>query len=100
LTLAPGRQVVLTRRLDDRFEDVNPGKSIGFRKNKDVLLGEGIKAHVSEFSISSAATMVKPIRKLLASERPQDRKLVNRMLTNAVILSEMTAAVGPYRTAK
>jgi hypothetical protein len=100
LTLAPGRQVVLTRRLDDKFEEVNPGNRIGFRKHKDVVLGEGIKAHVSEFSIPSAVATVAPIKKLLASNRPQDRKLVNQMLTNAVILSEMTAAVGPYRTAR
>jgi len=95
LTLAAGRQVVLARRLDDKFEDVNSGMRIAYRRLRDVTLYQGVKTHVSDFSTISGSTVVKPIRNLLESDRPQDRKLVNRMLKNAAILSEMTAAVGP-----
>lgn len=97
ITLAPGRQVVLTKRLDEDFEKINPGNRIGYRKPKSVLVGEGIKAYVTDFSIPSAVAVVQPLRTMLKSETARDRKLVDKVLTNAVILSQMTASMGPYR---
>lgn len=97
LTLQPGTQVVLTRQANPEYDKVNPGPKISQRGTKLVEVGDGVKAFVSEFSIPSALIAVAPLKQMLKSGKMTDRKQAQRMLKNAVILSQLTPSSGPFR---
>jgi hypothetical protein len=98
VTVHPGTSVVLTRQDKADFSKVNPGVRIGHRNPVPVSMGEGVKAYYSEFSITSALYTVAPLKQMLASKSPADRKAAEHMLKNAVILSELSKSTSPFKS--
>ncbi len=98
IILHPGQQVVLTRNSTADFEKINPGGKISYRHSRSQDVGGGIKAFLADFSVPTALSNVAPLKQMLSSTNPSDRKIAHQLLKNAVILSETTAANGPYRT--
>lgn len=98
VVLSPGMQLVLTRKQDAKFEDVNPGTQIAYRNVRSEEVGEGIKAFAADFSIPSAMTRVQPLRRMLASKKSKDRQVAYQMLKNAVVLAALGSNQGPYKS--
>ena len=90
LTLAPGKELLLTRNSNADFSEVNPGKGIGYRNVGANDLGNGIKAYVCDFSIAHGIANVPVIHNLLLSHDPAHKKAAHQMLKNAAILSDLT----------
>ena len=98
ITLHPGQQVVLTHNQTDSFEKINPGLKIAYRNTRSADMGNGVRAFIADFSLAGALTQVAPLKQMLSSTNPKDRRFAHQMLKNAVVLNETTAANGPYRT--
>ncbi len=98
IVLTPGKQVVLTKKLDAKFEDVNPGLKIAYRNVRSEEVGGGIKAFAAEFSIPSAMTRVDPLRRYLASKQGKNRAVANQLLKNAVLMANMGGGAEPYKS--
>lgn len=95
--MRPGQQMVLTRKQTEDFDKINPGKGIGYRNPYLRDLGDGTRAFVADFSIPSAISALPPLRQMLKSQNVGDRAATARLLKNAVIMSDLSAAAGPYR---
>ncbi|MBX9880228.1 MAG: hypothetical protein K2Y22_17350 [Candidatus Obscuribacterales bacterium] len=98
ITMSPGKQVVLTRQLDADFDKINPSKLIGYKNPKSQLVADDIRAYSADFSLPSVMMSVAPMKRLLTSDSPADRKLVQRMIKNAVVLSMLPSKSGPFKT--
>jgi len=98
IVLTPGKQVVLTKKLDAKFEDVNPGLKIAYRNVRSEDVGGGIKAFAADFSIPSAMTRVDPLRRYLASKQGKNRAVANQLLKNAVLMANMSGSSEPYKS--
>jgi hypothetical protein len=98
ITLTPGKQLVLTRDLAADFDRVNPGSRIAYRGVHGEVVAEGIKAYAADFSIPSIMMNVAPLKRMLASDIPSERRQAHKLLKNAVILAQMTGQAGPFQT--
>jgi len=90
LTLAPGKELLLTRNSNADFSELNLGKSLGYRNVGSSDLGNGIKAYVCDFSIAHGVTNVPVIHNLLLSQDRTHKKAAHQMLKNAAILADLT----------
>jgi hypothetical protein len=90
LTLAPGKELLLTRDYNADFADLNPAKALGYCNVGSIDLGNGIKAFVCDFSITHGIVNVPVVHNLVLSKDPLQRKVARQMLKNAVILAELT----------
>ena len=90
LTLAPGKELLLTRNNNADFSELNPGNSLGYRNVGSTDLGNGIKAYVCDFSIAHGVTNVRVIHNLLLSQESAHKKAAHQMLKNAAILADLT----------
>lgn len=97
LTLQPGKELVLTRETTPSFERVNPMPRIATRNTSKLELGDRLTGFLSEFSIPSALTQIIPLKKLVASVDPRDRRLAHSLLKNAVLFTHFAATAGPYK---
>ena len=96
--LMPGRQMVLTRAKSGSFNSLDSSlRTIAHRNENSAVLGDGIRTFFADFSIESALMNVAPLRSMVDSSRPTDRRLVDRMLKDAVILSEIAFQSSPYQ---
>lgn len=87
LALSPGRHLVVTHAAANSFADVNPIESIMHRSVNSHELGAGKRAFVTEFSIPSAVSVLKPLKALMASNDDAAKKVANRVLkTSAVVM--------------
>ncbi|MDZ4832701.1 MAG: hypothetical protein SGJ27_02755 [Candidatus Melainabacteria bacterium] len=87
LALSPGRHLVVTHDKASNFAEVNPIESIMHRSVAKHELGAGKRAFVSEFSIPSAVSVVKPLKAMLASSDAEAKKVAARILkTSAVVM--------------
>jgi hypothetical protein len=98
ITLAPGKQLLLTRDGKASFDELNPGGAIGTRNVHSKDMGQGIKAYMADFTISGGMTSVSTIRSLLKSDNPEHQKTAHKMLKNAAILSDLGGYTQPYKT--
>lgn len=99
VSLCPGRALLLSRVETDDFNDVgHPFQMIGYRKPDAKKLNDSITAFKMEFSIPSAMAKVQPIRQMMNSNDPQDKKIVKNLLMNAIMLQEKTIYRGPFMT--
>ncbi|MBP7862563.1 hypothetical protein KA183_12845 [bacterium] len=99
VSLCPGRALLLSRVETDDFNDVgHPFQMIGYRKPDAKKLNDSITAFKMEFSIPSAMAKVQPIRQMMNSSDPQDKKIVKNLLMNAIMLQEKTIYRGPFMT--
>lgn len=92
----PGEEVVITSRPTTSFEKANPGKGISIRDPKLEMDKDGIKTFTADFSIPSAMIAVKPLKKMLHSQDEYHRQLAEKVLKNAVIRTQLSAAKGPF----
>ncbi len=98
ITMSPGRQVVLTRQLNADFDKINPSKLIGYKNPKGELVASDIRAYSADFSLPSVMMSVAPMKRMLTSDSPADRKMVQRMIKQAVVLSMLPSKAGPFKT--
>ncbi|MDX2107000.1 MAG: hypothetical protein SFY67_11410 [Candidatus Melainabacteria bacterium] len=99
VSLCPGRALLLSRVDTDDFNDVaHPFQTIGFRKPDVKKLNDSITAFKMEFSIPSAMSKVQPIRQMMKSKDPQDKRIVKNLLMNSIMLQEKTIYRGPFMT--
>ncbi len=96
ITLSPGKQLVLTRQLEADFDAINPEKLIAHRNVKTVATSEGIRIYSADFSLPSMMMNVSPIKRMLASDNPAERRQARKLLKNAVVLAQLSGQKGPY----
>ena len=89
-TLAPGKELLLTRNQSAKFAELNPGNELGYRNVTSSNLGSGIKAYICDFSIAHGITNVPVINNLLLSHDSAHNKAARQMLRNAAILADLT----------
>ncbi|HIA54971.1 MAG TPA: hypothetical protein EYN91_23295 [Candidatus Melainabacteria bacterium] len=100
ITLDPGRMVLLSREKTDNFEEIaHHCRCIGYRHAKTEQLNDSIRAFAMDFSIPSALNAVMPFKQMLASSVPQEKKVIEKLMMDAVLLQESTAFRGPFKTA-
>jgi hypothetical protein len=97
LTVAPGQQLVLTRMHNAAFDKVNPGTHIAYRNPKKIRVNPDVTAFYSEFSIASAITADRGMRRLMSSADPKERNLASRLMKMAAIRQIVVQNSGPYR---
>lgn len=98
ITLAPGKQLVLTRKRDANFGDVNPGTQIGFRNEKAAMTVDDVTVYRADFSVTSALSNVVLLRQMRQSNVPGERKLAQKMLKMAAISHMMSKGGAPFHT--
>lgn len=98
ITMRPGQQVVLSRFLSSDFDQVNPSRSIAYRNQKTIIANENnVRAYSADFSVPSIMMNVTPLRQMLASDRPAERRAARKLLKNSVVVAQMTQQA-PYKT--
>jgi hypothetical protein len=97
LALAPGKQVLLTRKTTAGFDELNPSQCIGYRNIRELGITNGIKAFASEFSILHSISVVQPLKQLVKSSNPRSQKLINQTLKTYAILNSMQGSNAVYR---
>jgi hypothetical protein len=99
--MTPGSEILLTRNSTAAFEELNPGRALGYRKIHSSDMGEGIKAFVADFSIADGLQNVPAVHNLLTSKEPAQRKAAWKMIKNATIISDLAGPDYPgYTTRK
>ncbi|MBX9772227.1 MAG: hypothetical protein K2X29_12695 [Candidatus Obscuribacterales bacterium] len=100
LRLAPGRQIVLTKDMDNKFEKTNPAHLIGYRDEKEVGTVEGTKIIRTDFSLTSALMSIQPLRHLLTSPDREQNRIAENIIRNSAILWGLTSSQGIFHPAK
>lgn len=95
VTLSPGRHVLLTPNHGAEFAQINAIETVA-HKNVASSLKNGMRAHVSEFSIPSAIDTVAPLKALVKSNHPEAKKIASRMMKTTAILVQIGGA-GEYQ---
>jgi hypothetical protein len=100
VTVPPGKQLVLTRKPGANFKEVNPGARIAYRNAKEMKLTGDVTGFISDFSIPSAIANIPPLKKMLTSARPDERRIAQQLLKNSVILADVFGSLGPYQSGR
>lgn len=95
-----GKQLVLTRKPDATFDEINPGMTIANRNPQKLEFGDGVSGYMADFSIMSAVANIGPVKKMLTSKQPDAYKLGQQIIKNAAIMATISTAGGPYKTSK
>lgn len=92
----PGEEILVTSQEKLSFEKVNPGKGISIRDPKLAMDKNGLRIFTADFSIPSAMIAIKPLKAMLHSKDDYQRQLAEKVLKDAVIRSQVSAAKGPF----
>jgi hypothetical protein len=92
----PGREILLTKDLSGAFDKLSPAHQISHRDGMELGTIDGTRVAVAEFSLPSAILAISPLGEKLNSNKPEDRRIVDAMLKDAVILTKLTGDDGPY----
>ncbi len=96
ITLAPGRHVTIAKaNTAVDFAYVNQVGKIAYR-GLNTTLKNGNATYVSDFSIPSAISAVKPLKAMFRSNDAKVRALANQMLKTIVVVTQATASSGIY----
>lgn len=95
-----GEVVVCTKGAATSFDKVNPADNVGYRNVKTIIVPKGYTAFSGEFSIPSVVMRVESLHKLLVSGTAAERRLLNKLLKNTVVLEKITASRGVYKRSK
>ena len=96
ITLAPGRQVTIAKaNTAVDFAYVNQVGKIAYR-GLNTTLKNGNATYVSDFSIPSAISAVKPLKAMFRSNDAKVRALANQMLKTIIVVTQSTASKGIY----
>jgi hypothetical protein len=98
LVLSPGMHAVITHDSIKNFEQINPAQLFGYRGLRERNMGQGMKAFISEFSLSQAIAAVTPLKQIMNSKHPIALKHANHLLKTAAILNQMQT--GAYEQIK
>ena len=94
LPLHPGQEIFVAKRVVED-SDKTPPDGVGRRKFTDLLLKDGTKAIMSDYSIMSFLA-VEHLLALRRSSDPKDRDIVERILKTAAAVQSLTASSGMY----
>jgi len=97
LSIAPGMEIVLTKSRNASFAEVDPAPKIGHRSWRCHDLGEGIIAHIAEFSMVGALGSEPVLRDLKNSYNPEYRQLASQIIKDAGILLTLNRKAEPYK---
>jgi predicted ATPase len=97
ITLSPGQHIFVTNSNVRGFEDVNPAQMIGYRGITSQSLNNGLKVFSAEFSVPHACNAVKPLRQLLKSNHPHDRKVANHLIKTTAVTMQLRGRNGDYQ---
>lgn len=100
IPIPPGKQLVLTRKDSQDFDRLNPGPKIAYRNHKPIEVSDDVKGFIADFSIPSAIFSLPPLKSMLNSPQPSQRKIAYQLLKNAVIMADIFGAAGPYKSLK
>lgn len=100
IPIPPGKQLVLTRKDSQDFDRLNPGPKIAYRNPKPIEISDDVKGFIADFSIPSAIFSLPPLKSMLNSPQPSQRKIAYQLLKNAVIMADIFGAAGPYKSMK
>ncbi len=89
VTLAPGRQAMITSHLVEGFEMINPAESFSYRNLTSKKLDCDLQAFTSEFSMTDAIGNVKQLKSLVSSRHPEAKRLANHLIKTAAIVSQL-----------
>jgi hypothetical protein len=92
-----GRQVVISSGSSKALHAFNSNSAVAVRNTMVRKVGNGITAAVSEFSMVSALSSHEVLKALYQSADKADRKHLEQILKNAVVLSFTTAGKGRYQ---
>ena len=98
LKLRPGEHAISTFDTSKTYDELVKDFGIGFRNPLVCSLGER-KIYKADFSISSLACQVPPLRRVLSSSDPADRRVAHSILKSAAVLHGLTMADGVYKFA-
>lgn len=99
ITMDPGRMVLLSNQKASSLDQLgHEALTVAYRQPQAEKINDNLTAHGADFSLPSAFHNVQPLQRLLNSERPEERRIVQKLLMNAVLLEEQTNYRGPFRT--
>ncbi len=97
MTLSPGQHIFVTNSNVRGFEDVNPAQMIGYRGITSQDLNNGFKVFSAEFSVPHACNAVKPLKQLLQSNHPHDKKVANHLIKTTAVTMQLRGRNGEYQ---
>ena len=96
VVLTPGQHVTLARVNDATdFAYVNQASKVAYRKI-NTTVNNGIATYVSDFSIPSAISAVKPLKAMFGSHDAHVKAIANQMLKTIVVVMQNGAGNGAY----
>lgn len=96
MSLTPGRHATISSQSQAEFVDVNPIELVQHRGLNQSKLNNGFAAFTSEFSIPSACYAVKPLAKLMNSNKPDARKLAQQLIKTTSVILTLNPDRGDY----
>jgi hypothetical protein len=88
VSVAPGRNAVLTNRNVNYFEEVNPAEFVGYRRLAGTADSDGVKTFQSEFDVCAMLQGVEPLRRLVHASDAHSQKVTKSLLkTTAIMMS-------------
>lgn len=97
ITMSPGQHIFVTNSNVRGFEDVNPAQMIGYRGITSQDLNNGLKVFSAEFSVPHACNAVKPLKQLLQSNHPHDKKIANHLIKTTAVTMQLRGRNGEYQ---
>jgi hypothetical protein len=98
MELRVGKQMVLTRQVAAKFDQINPSTLISHKNSHSHLVAKDIRAHTADFSLLSAIMNVPALKNMLTASSAADRKMAQQMIKNAAVLALLKGQTGPYST--
>lgn len=93
--LATGQEAVFTRSKAS-FDKINPGALIPSRKVMSYQMGNGVTAHIADYSIPMALSVIRPLKELRAASDRRSKRVSGAVQKNAAIMSMLGMRFGPY----
>jgi hypothetical protein len=84
--LAPGQNIVMTNRRVHFFEEINPAQSVSYRRMRSAKFADGVSTFNSEFNVLSLLYGYEPLKQIVRSATPENRKVSQSLLKTAAIL--------------
>ena len=99
INLPPGRMLLVSRQGTKDFGEVkHEAKIIGYRNPNYYKINDDMDVFLADFSLPSALKKIVPLRKMFKSDDKADRKLVRKILMNAVLLQAHNPSQGAFQS--
>lgn len=96
--LKPGAELAISNDSTAKFDDLQPVLNILHKQPKPLEIGAGYLGYATEFSIVEAVKNIRLLKALAASDRPEDKQLLRRILHNAAILQPTSLGLPETKT--